>query len=389
MWRKSRPPRARRPTGADEERDGLAARGTHPSRASWSVTGRSARGSSAAPCPASAILSRARTFSSSPSGPRWSRGSSWRREDAVPGRSFPAPRTQSACAGSAPRTGRCSCRRPTATCPRSRSSSISFRSSLDGAWTTSWSASPPATGRWAPTWTATTSFSCRGAAVAAGGSPAASTLRGETVSTSPCCAASDRRRSGCWSPATCSTCRRGSPTTAWPSRTASPTRSGSGLRAAPSSSSASPSTGPAAFPRLRSTPIPISRRHGTRVRSPPGRSVNSAACWRATWRSRGTRSSRRSSVGYSPDPPRTTALRSPSSPSGRAAAPSRRLVRPPPQRGEPLSPTSARGRRGALLFVDGVAHDLPANVAFAAPLLADRRFVPRTLLEPPCNRRRS
>jgi 50S ribosomal protein L16 3-hydroxylase len=41
-----------------------------------------------------------------------------------------------------------------------------------------------------------------------------------------------------------------------------------------------------------------------------------------------------------------------------------------------------RGRRGALLFVDGVAHDLPANMAFAAPLLADRRFVPRAALEP-------
>jgi 50S ribosomal protein L16 3-hydroxylase len=42
----------------------------------------------------------------------------------------------------------------------------------------------------------------------------------------------------------------------------------------------------------------------------------------------------------------------------------------------------SRGRRGALLFVDGVAYGLPANVAFAAPLLADRRFVPRVALKP-------
>jgi 50S ribosomal protein L16 3-hydroxylase len=40
-----------------------------------------------------------------------------------------------------------------------------------------------------------------------------------------------------------------------------------------------------------------------------------------------------------------------------------------------------RGRRGAVLFVDGVAHDLPPRLAFAGPLLADRRFVPRAELE--------
>lgn len=41
----------------------------------------------------------------------------------------------------------------------------------------------------------------------------------------------------------------------------------------------------------------------------------------------------------------------------------------------------ARGRRGALLFVDGTAHELPSHLAFAAPLLADRRFVPRASLD--------
>jgi 50S ribosomal protein L16 3-hydroxylase len=40
-----------------------------------------------------------------------------------------------------------------------------------------------------------------------------------------------------------------------------------------------------------------------------------------------------------------------------------------------------RGRRGTLLFVDGAAHDLPASLAFAGPLLADRRFVPRADLQ--------
>jgi 50S ribosomal protein L16 3-hydroxylase len=39
-----------------------------------------------------------------------------------------------------------------------------------------------------------------------------------------------------------------------------------------------------------------------------------------------------------------------------------------------------RGRRGALLFVDGVARELPASLGFAAPLLSDRRFVPRSAL---------
>ncbi len=42
----------------------------------------------------------------------------------------------------------------------------------------------------------------------------------------------------------------------------------------------------------------------------------------------------------------------------------------------------SRGRRGALLFFDGDARDLPPPLAFAAPLLADRRFVPPALLVP-------
>ncbi len=40
-----------------------------------------------------------------------------------------------------------------------------------------------------------------------------------------------------------------------------------------------------------------------------------------------------------------------------------------------------RGRRGVVLFVDGAAHELPARLAFAGPLLADRRFVARADLE--------
>ena len=40
-----------------------------------------------------------------------------------------------------------------------------------------------------------------------------------------------------------------------------------------------------------------------------------------------------------------------------------------------------RGRRGAVLFVDGAAHDLSPRLAFAGPLLADRRFLPRAHLE--------
>jgi 50S ribosomal protein L16 3-hydroxylase len=39
-----------------------------------------------------------------------------------------------------------------------------------------------------------------------------------------------------------------------------------------------------------------------------------------------------------------------------------------------------RGRRGTVLFVDGAAHELPARLAFAGPLFADRRFVPRARL---------
>jgi 50S ribosomal protein L16 3-hydroxylase len=39
-----------------------------------------------------------------------------------------------------------------------------------------------------------------------------------------------------------------------------------------------------------------------------------------------------------------------------------------------------RRRQGVLLFVDGVARALPAALAFAGPLLADRRFVPRSAL---------
>jgi len=42
----------------------------------------------------------------------------------------------------------------------------------------------------------------------------------------------------------------------------------------------------------------------------------------------------------------------------------------------------SRGGRGPLLFVDGLAHGLPRALAFAAPLFADRRFVPRNRLLP-------
>jgi 50S ribosomal protein L16 3-hydroxylase len=41
----------------------------------------------------------------------------------------------------------------------------------------------------------------------------------------------------------------------------------------------------------------------------------------------------------------------------------------------------ARGR-GIWLFVDGVAHELPARLAFAGPLLTDRRFIPRSAVLP-------
>jgi 50S ribosomal protein L16 3-hydroxylase len=40
------------------------------------------------------------------------------------------------------------------------------------------------------------------------------------------------------------------------------------------------------------------------------------------------------------------------------------------------------GPRGVLLFVDGAARALPAALAFAGPLLADQRFVPRSALVP-------
>ena len=42
----------------------------------------------------------------------------------------------------------------------------------------------------------------------------------------------------------------------------------------------------------------------------------------------------------------------------------------------------ARRGQGALLFVDGATHELPPTLAFAAPLLADSRFVSRASLLP-------
>lgn len=47
-----------------------------------------------------------------------------------------------------------------------------------------------------------------------------------------------------------------------------------------------------------------------------------------------------------------------------------------------------RHGRGALLFVDGHAHELDARLAFAAPLLADRRTIPAEALRPHLGSRR-
>jgi 50S ribosomal protein L16 3-hydroxylase len=88
----------------------------------------------------------------------------------------------------------------------------------------------------------------------------------------------------------------------------------------------------------------------------------------------------------------------------------RLLTRPPSERGAPTrrrcSPAELRRRvrrssglvreetsrlayvarggqgQGALLFVDGTTHELPPSLAFAAPLLADSRFVAQASLLP-------